>query len=208
MSMSRKLSGLVLAATLLASAAVVARPAGALAQEPAWTGNVNVFLGTKGMNDNDEWEPVDTQTTAGFEVDFRPKAWPVNLVVGLRGSTAEDELDDPFFGTLEAEGEIRELAGGVRKIWDPAGSPIRPYIGGGLAIARAEFTSTQVSTGIQGSDSDTGFGIWFGGGLYFTIGEHFNIGADARYSTADVTLFDLDVDAGGAQIGLLLGYHW
>jgi opacity protein-like surface antigen len=208
MSMSRRLSGLVLAATLLASAAVVARPAETLAQAPAWTGNANVFLGARGMNDDDEWEPVDTQGTAGLEVDFRPKAWPVNLVVGLRGSRAEDELDDPFFGTLEAEGEIRELAGGVRKIWEPLGNPIRPYVGGGLAIVRAEITSTQVSTGIQGSDGDTGIGIWFGGGLYFTIAERFNIGADARYSTADVTLAGIDVDAGGGQIGLLLGYHW
>lgn len=46
------------------------------------------------------------------------------------------------------------------------------------------------------------------GGVYFTVAQHFNIGAEVRYSMADVDIAGVDADAGGLHVGLLLGYHW
>jgi len=40
------------------------------------------------------------------------------------------------------------------------------------------------------------------------LGEHFNIGLEGKYSTADVTLFGIDADAGGGHFGMLVGFHW
>jgi hypothetical protein len=55
---------------------------------------------------------------------------------------------------------------------------------------------------------DDAVGFWIGGGVYWTLGEHFNIGFDVRWSKAEVTIDGLDFEAGGTHAGLLLGYHW
>ena len=165
----------------------------------AWTGNVNFFLGGKSLDEND-WAPVDQHAEFGVLVDFRQQDWPVSIALDFLGSTEEaTELG------LNVEGTTTEFDVGVRKIWGAEGSTIRPYIGGGLAFVNAEF---KVTSGFPVSDDDNGTGIWLNGGVYWTLGQHFNLGLDLRYSQADVTLFDVDVDAGGTHAGIILGYHW
>jgi len=44
--------------------------------------------------------------------------------------------------------------------------------------------------------------------LFWRLGKRFNIGLDVRYSKAEITLFNVDVDAGGTHAGLLLGWGW
>jgi opacity protein-like surface antigen len=164
-------------------------------QQTAWTGNVNLFLGAKAL-DEDDWEPVDEQDEWGIEVDFKQKSWPVSIAIDfLYGSD-----DGTLWGT-EFESETSELNLGVRKIWDQF-PHVRPFIGGGISFIRGEFSAPGVS------DDDSAVGIWFGGGVYWTLVEHFNIGLEAKYSTAEVTLFGVDADAGGGHFGLLVGYHW
>ena len=174
-----------------------------------WTGNINVFLGQKSL-DKDDWEPIEKQSEFGIEVDFRKKDWPVNIAIDILHSWAEDtvSLTDPFTGPydMKVTGNTTEFNIGIRKIWDEFSS-VRPFIGGGLSYIRAEFEGTIPGLG-SASDSDTGVGIWLGGGVYFTLGEHFNIGVELKYSDAEVTLFDVDGDAGGTHYGLLAGYHW
>jgi len=58
------------------------------------------------------------------------------------------------------------------------------------------------------SDDDTAMGFWFGGGLYVTLAEHFNLGLDLRQSKAEITLFDVEGEAGGTHAGVSIGYHW
>ena len=50
--------------------------------------------------------------------------------------------------------------------------------------------------------------ILVNGGIYWTLGQNFNLGLDLRYSQADVTFFGTDVEAGGAHVDVILGYHW
>ena len=165
------------------------------AEQTVWTGNANVFLGGKFLDD-DEWEPADDQLVLGVQLDARPQDWPVNLALDIRYGFG----DGNFFG-VEFESNILEFDLGVRKIFEQ--HPIlRPFIGGGLSIVEAEFS------GLGLSDDDVGIGFWIGGGFYLLLQEHFNIGLDLRFSTADVTLFGVDADAGGFQVGLLTGYHW
>jgi hypothetical protein len=81
-------------------------------------------------------------------------------------------------------------------------SIVRPFIGGGIAFINAEARGTAL--GISVSDDNTGVGVWIDGGAYFSLCKHFNIGADVRWSKAEVTLFNVDREARGLHFGLLL----
>lgn len=159
-----------------------------------WTGNVNFFLGAKALED--EWEPAEEQTEFGIEVDFRQKSWPVNIAIDLLGAAGEGDL-----GGIDFESKTSELNIGVRKIWDKT-PHVRPFIGGGISFITGEFE------GLSLSEDDSAVGFWIGGGVYWTLGEHFNLGLELKFSSAEITIFDVDVNAGGGHFGLLIGYHW
>jgi len=181
----------------------------ALAEEEGWTGNINFFLGAKALDD-DDWEPVEEQGEIGVSIDLRQKDWPINMVVEFLHSASDEEeavLCDPSFGCIdiEAEGETSELNLGIRKIWDTSSS-VRPFIGGGVSLIRAELSVSALGT--ETSESDSGVGFWLGGGVYWTLGNHFNLGLEAKISSADVEFEGVEGDAGGGHFGLIAGYHW
>jgi hypothetical protein len=159
-----------------------------------WTGNVNFFLGGKTLED--EWEPAEDQVELGIEVDFRQNNWPVNIAIDLLVAAGEGDL----FG-VNFESRTSELNIGVRKIWDKS-THLRPFIGGGVSFISGEFE------GLSISDDDSAMGLWLGGGLYWALSEHFNLGLELKFSSAEITIFDVDVNAGGGHFGLLIGYHW
>ncbi len=184
---------------------VFAAPA-ALAGE--WTGNANLLLGAKAMEE-DDWEPLEEQAEVAIRLDFREKAWPVNLSLDLVGTRAEEDAfyAIPGFGTAWAdiEATTSEWNLGVRKIWEGF-HLVRPYVNGGLAIIHAE---VEVSTlGVSVDRDDTGVGYFLGGGVYWTLAEHFNLGLDLRYSWAEVGWDGFEGNGGGSHAGLLVGYHW
>ena len=164
-----------------------------------WTGNVNFTLGAKAL-DKDDWDPVEEHGEFGIHVDFRRHEWPVNLAMALVVSAGEDDIEGFSFEAITSEWRF-----GVKKIWEPT-QVMRPFIGGGVALIGSELEADYY--GVSVSDDDIGFGVWISGGLYWTLNECFNLGLELGYSTAEVTLFDVDVDAGGGHAGLILGYHW
>jgi opacity protein-like surface antigen len=173
-----------------------------------WTGDVNLFMGAKQL-DEDDWEPVDEHDEYGIMLDFRHKSWPVSIAIDFLSSSDEETVYAYIsgYGTLpfDVEGKTRELNLGIRKIWDRL-TPFRPYIGGGLAMVSAEAKGSVF--GYSVSDDDNAIGFWFGGGFYLTLSEHFNLGLDIRLSRAEVTIAGVDGEAGGTHAGLVLGYHW
>jgi len=171
----------------------------ASANANAWTGNVNAFLGQKTL-DEDDWGTLDKQPEFGVLVDFKQPDWPVSIAIDFLVSA-----DDTTESGILIEGMTSEFDIGVRKIWEVSGSPIRPYIGGGLAFVGAELKATSFGTI---TEDDNGTGIWLNGGVYWTLGQSFNLGLDLRYSQADVTLFGVEGEAGGTHVGVILGYHW
>ena len=169
---------------------LIAAPAAA--QGTGWSGNFNLILGAKGM-DNAEWGPWDEHAEAGFHLDFQPTGWLLSIAASVMGSESEQ-----FLGTVV---ETTETWLGVRKIW-PVGQHIRPYLGGGLAFITADATGFFV-------DSGDATGIWLGGGVYWTLGGHFNLGLDISASSAEATMDSgFKGDIGGGHAGLLLGYHF
>lgn len=177
---------------------------GAAAGGKEWTGNANLLLGAKALDKND-WEPANAQSEAGVEVDFRRRDWPLSVAIDVLGASGEGKVYDPFFGGVKMQSETSELCLGVRKVWD--GSPsVRPFIGGGISMVKA--TGRVTVLGITAEDSGSGTGSWFGGGVYWTLGESFDIGFEFRASSGKAKLFGTEVKAGGSHGGLLLGYHW
>lgn len=194
--MNRVLCGIVLGAIVFAPV---------FSQAKEWTGNANVFLGSKAL-DEDDWKPADEHGEFGVLIDFRKQEWPVNIAIDILHSEGDGSAYEPLSGLfIDMDAETTEINPGVRKIWEP-GATVRPYVGGGLAFISADASLSAL--GITVSDNDDAVGFWINGGVYWTLGTSFNIGIDLRYSHAKVTLFDVDAEAGGGHAGLLIGYHW
>jgi opacity protein-like surface antigen len=188
--------------TLVLLTAAAAAPAAAQEQRPErdWTGNLNGFFGFKAL-DEDDWEPVELQGAIGGEIDFRHRSWPISLAAGLRLTSASDEE-----GIFDIVGSTVELTAGVKKVFEPGRSIVRPFIGGGVALVAARVDRETPAGDVD--DDDAGVGFYVDGGIYWLINQQFNIGLDVRYTDAEVTLFDTDREAGGLQVGALLGFHW
>ena len=172
-----------------------------VSSEDKLTGNANFYLGVKELEE-DDWGPLEEQDEFGFSVDFKRKSWPVNMVISYLHSSDERTINihAPRGRTVSSnvEVETNELSFGFRKIFD-ASSIMHPYAGCGLAL---------ISTSDFGSDDDTSMGLWFEGGLYFTVFKCFNIGLYGRWSQTEVILYDIGDEDGGIHYGLLGGIHW
>ena len=139
-------------------------------------------------------------------MDFKKKEWPISIALDFLHSEGDGSDYEPFSGLyIDMDAETTEFNAGIRKIWEQY-AKIRPYIGGGLAFISAEAKGSAM--GYTVSDDDRAVGLWINGGVYWTLSASFNIGLDLRYSIAEVTVFDVDAEAGGVHAGLLLGYHW
>jgi hypothetical protein len=187
---------------LLALLLVLCTPGPASAQY--WTGNLNLTLGSKMLES--DWGPVDEHSAFGFSADFRRPHWPINIALGFLASQGEETLYNFDLAQIaKLEATTLELRGGVRKIWEPTPT-MRPFLGGGLAVIWAELERSRF--GASESDDDLGLGLWINGGVYWTLARRFNLGFELGYSTADVTLLRRDIDAGGWNGGVLLGYNF
>jgi opacity protein-like surface antigen len=189
--MKRIVLGLMMAVSLMVSTVYADGP----------SNNINFFFGQKTL-ETDDWGDFDQQAEFGILCDFRGQDWPVSIAVELIGSAKEE-------GSLT--GSTGEFAVGVKKIWESAGTPIRPFVGVGLSSITAKFEE-EFDDGTLSSDG-TALGYFVEGGVYFTVGENLNIGALVRYSYASVTIDDVgydefDINAGGTQTGIFIGYHW
>jgi len=185
---------LALAALLVLATAVHAAPY-YQRSAPGWTGNLNLLVASKAL-DEDAWWPAEEQTELGVSFDFKHESWPVSLCVEY--AEAEGDGTDGFD---KFESKTTELDFGIRKYWPTLGSS-RLYFGGGIALIEGEFS------GLGLSQRDEASGIWLGGGILWRLGRYSNIGIDLKASTADITLFGVDADAGGTRLGLLFGFNW
>jgi len=192
-------------ALILATVFTIVSAPVVFAQEGEWTGNINGFLGAKALN-NDDWSPAEDEGEIGIKFDIRHKSWPISLAIDYNyAQSGEENFSDPFLGNGTFQSTTTELNIGIRKIWEQL-SNIRPFIGGGISFESAK--GEVKALGQSASESDNGTGFWFGGGVYWTLAEHFNLGLDLEVSSANVTIAGVDVNSGGGHFGFLAGYHW
>ena len=187
----------------------------------AWAGPgyVNFMFGQKAF-DSGRWDPIDKQPAFGVEGVFGPATWPVSLDAYLSRASKEKTafVDDGFGNTVELtlDATTYEFGFGVNKTWQK--KKWYPYLNAGGVLAKIDVTARQAGT--SASDDDKGLGFWGGGGIFYRVGTTCNIGAAARYSSADVefnafttTIGNIpfegaDVPAGGTTFGVLLGWGW
>jgi opacity protein-like surface antigen len=135
--------------------------------------------------------------------DFKTDSAPVSIAIDLIGSGDEDKS-----GNSNKEAYSAALHLGVRKVFDDGNATFKPYLGGGLALINVEMRDKNRATSTSRIEDDSATGFWVGVGSYIEINEHFQVGVDLRYSEADVTLFDVERQAGGLHTAIVAGYHW
>jgi hypothetical protein len=190
-----------------------------LACATGWSGNVNALMGVK-MLDDDDWGDFDDQVEFGVMADFGMDSWPISLTGSLTYSYDSDsdwddnEIGNNYFYTYYAEeGTTVELNLGLKKIW-PVGERFNIYVSGGLAVIYGEMEITTSDNLYWGSyydrddEDDTGVGGWGSVGCYMTFARHINVGLNLGYSSAEIDMYDEDIDAGGYHVNMLVGYAW
>jgi opacity protein-like surface antigen len=188
------------AALILTSCAMLIMPT---VQAEHWSGNLSAKLGEKSL-DKDDWQSFDSQGELAIMFDIKKEQWPVSLVYDITLS-ADTESGSASFSNKEKGGAIEQHIG-IRKIFDNNGGSISPYIGGGLAQISARLDK-RIGSDIVEMD-DTATGLWVGVGTYWHVSKKLNVGFDIRYSQAEVTLFNQQIEAGGLHTGISIGTRW
>ena len=168
-------------------------------QQSAWTGNFNFSLGSG------EWEH---ETKYGIEIDFKNQSWPISIAIDLLRSVNETvEYSWWNWRYMDVEYTVSEFNIGARQIWSQYRN-IRPFFGSGLTFINVERKVSGWDYWNRSSIEDKfGIGYWMGGGIYWKIGNHFNIGLEGKYSSAYVD-FDESYYETSEYFGILFGYHW
>lgn len=176
--------------TLLAAPQVMA--------EDNWNNRFNLLLGQKHL-DKDDFE--DTSHGAlGLSFDIQHKTWPVSIAIDLMTAGKETKIGDE---------KIEKVTGGlhlgVRKYWQ-LNENLEPYLGVGLNFSAAEHKEIVGNVTEKQDDDDVGY--WVAAGVNWTFDESFNVGAQVRYSDAEVTLFDSTINTGGVYTMMTFGYNF
>lgn len=181
-------------------------------------GNVNFNIGQRYMSDG-QWDDfdLDPQDTFGVNVDFGQDGAPIHAAFGLNSSGVFDwDNNDTFFNGGDAETVVAELSAGF--LWVPKiKGPIQPYLGAGISRVGAT-----LDLGFD-DDSDTAFGFYADGGVFWHVTPRFNMGFDVRtlqgaelefdavelgFAPGTYPRDDLEIDANHVQIGFLVGFNW
>ncbi|HXU13412.1 MAG TPA: hypothetical protein VN898_15770 [Candidatus Binatia bacterium] len=169
-------------------------------------GDVNFGFGSRAMDDEDSWEPTEDQDVFGVTADFGARTWPLHMAVGYYSSSDEGQLANfPVLGPVDLDSEVSEMSLGVHKVWTVKNA--RPFLGGGVTFVDAEADVESVLG--QADDDESSTGAYLEGGIFWRLGEAFNLGLQGRFvQGTDITLFDVEGDADYFQIGALIGFGW
>jgi len=188
-------------ALALAAAFVAASTASA----EGMAGNTQFLMGQTYLHDF--WKPLDEPASFGLEVDFAPASSPVHVALGLNVAADSKTVPGIFYGETGKVGAgFLEFSAGF--LWHPVKKAVvRPYLGAGIVRT---FVGVGGSSNFwSGGDSDSSFGFYGNAGVFFKVGDVFNVGLDGRIVRGtSITLAAEDIDADYGQASLLLGFSW
>jgi hypothetical protein len=208
--------GCVLVASLLAGSAALAEepespppPAGTAStpSDDGMAGNVQFLVGQTYLSDF--WKPLDEPMGFGVEVDFAPKKSPIRVALATRFSFETESVSTPYFGEIGKVGAgFLEFSGGF--LWLPLRhGVVRPYLGGGAVQIFAGFGAGSGSDFWDGGDGDASFGFYADGGIFFKVGDTFNVGFDGRIVRGtNITIAGVEGNANYTQVNMLFGFSW
>lgn len=206
--MKRGFAVMALAAGLVAGGPAFAQeppPEQAASSDDGMSGNTQFFIGQAYLGD--QWKPIDEPASFGFEVDFAPKKSPVHVALGFNVAGDDAHVSLPYFGQTGHVGVgFVEFSAGF--VWHPVKkAPVRPYVGAGIVRMFAGVGSG--SDFWSGGDNDQTFGYYGNAGIFFKVGDVFNIGFDGRFVRGtSVTIAGIETDVDYDQVSLLLGFSW
>lgn len=169
------------------------------------SGNTEFFIGQ--MYLTDFFAPVDEPASFGFEIDFAPKKSPVHVALGMNFAGQTERVAGTYFGETGKVGVgFMEFSAGF--VWLPVKKAVvRPYLGAGVLRTFA-FVGAGSDYWIDG-DADQSFGFYGNAGVFFKVGDTFNIGIDGRFVRGtSITLAGFEGDVDYDQVSLLLGFSW
>lgn len=163
--------------------------------------NVTMLIGQRFL-DEDDWEPLDEQTVFGVEFDRYGPYDPVGFEIGF--SYAEDSGN---VGAVDLDSEVWEIYAGPRKTFSLAEDRLHPYISAGASWSNAEVDGSLGNA--SGSVDDDAFGFYLRAGVYYTIGDGFNLGLDYRKLLgADYEDSGVKADGDFDQFSIGIGYSF
>jgi len=184
---------------LIVAFVVAAAPAYAQDTGSGLTGNVSLVAGSKVLDDAD-WAPVEEHEEGGVVVDLGDRSWPIGFELRFLHSKS-DTVFEPISG-LSVNMDTTELDLGIRKTWGAAS--MHPYLTGGLARIDADINFPGLGTA-----SDSAYGFWLAGGIYWVLAEHLVLGLDLMGSSAEADYGSgSNFDIGGGHFHFVLGYHF
>lgn len=190
---------------LVLVAFVAATLAAGSARAEDMSGNVQFLVGQRYLAD--AWQPLDRPMTFGVMVDFAPESSPVHVALGGSMAGQEQTITGTFFGdTGKVQSGFFEFSAGF--VWLPVKkSFVRPYLGAGVVMLGAGVGSDW--NFFDSGDTDSSFGFYGNAGIFFKVGDTFNIGIDGKIVTGTkVTLVGQEVDADYTQASLLMGFSF
>jgi hypothetical protein len=189
------------AAAVLSAACLAA----SVARADGMAGNTQFLIGQTYLHDF--WKPLDEPSSFGVEVDFAPEKSPVHVALGFNVAGDSKHVSVPYFGQTGHVGAgLAEFSAGF--VWHPVKKAVvRPYIGAGIVRIFAGVGSG--SDFWSGGDTDQSFGFYGNAGVFFKVGDTFNIGLDGRIVRGtSISLAGLDGNVDYGQASLLLGFSW
>jgi hypothetical protein len=187
-------------AALALAASVVAAP---VALADGMAGDTQFLIGQRWLDD-ERWKPLDEPSSFGFETSFGPSSSIARAALGFSVSWDKADVVTPYFDeTGDVYDAFLQFSAGF-EINPVKKAPVRPYIGAGVLQMYA-------STGTDWDffDGDSSFGFYGSLGMYFKVGDHFNMGFDGRIVRGtDIHLAGRDLDADYEQASILIGFSW
>ena len=167
------------------------------------TGNVQFLIGQRWLSD--DWRVANEAGVFGVEVDFAPVTSPVHVALSMQLAGDDSTLPGPL-----TSGDVNagcfEFSAGF--LWLPVKKAIvRPYIGGGgLTMAAATGNDFLLFGADEHAQS---FGFYGNAGVFFKVGDHFNIGVDGRIvRETNFELGPIERDGDYEQVSFLIGFSW
>jgi outer membrane protein W len=175
------------------------------ARAEGMAGNTQFLIGQTFLSD--DWKPLDEPSAFGVQVNFAPEQSPVRVALGFNAAFDSKHVSRPVFGQTGKVG-VGYLEFSAGAAWHPVKKGVvRPYLG--VGIARVFVGIGSGSDFWSGGDSDQSFGFYGNAGVFFKVGDVFNIGFDGRLVRGtNISIGGVDTNANYGQASLLLGFSW